>query len=85
MFLFSSSDSRPNSQLLREAVFLADRVLVLSPRPATIFQEFTIDLPRPRPKRIEYSEDFGRLAYQIRQAIEDLPADSSLEILEEKP
>lgn len=56
---------------IREAVFLADRVLVLSPRPATISAEFVINLPRPRPKGIEYSEDFGHLAYEIRQAIKD--------------
>lgn len=56
---------------IREAVFLADRVLVLSPRPATISAEFVIDLPRPRPKGIEYSEEFGHLAYEIRQAIKD--------------
>lgn len=56
---------------IREAVFLADRVLVLSPRPATISAEFVISLPRPRPKGVEYSEEFGRLAYEIRQAIKD--------------
>jgi len=54
---------------IREAVFLADRVLVLSPRPATISAEFIIDLPRPRPEGIEYGEAFGALAYEIRQAI----------------
>lgn len=56
---------------IREAVFLADRVLVLSPRPATISAEFIINLPRPRPKGIEYSEEFGHLAYEIRQAIKE--------------
>jgi NitT/TauT family transport system ATP-binding protein len=56
---------------IREAVFLADRVLVLSPRPAVIAAEFKVDLPRPRPKGIEYSEAFGQLAYEIRQAIKD--------------
>ncbi len=56
---------------IREAVFLAGRVLVLSPRPATISAEFSIDLPCPRPKGIEYTEEFGRLAYEIRQAIKD--------------
>ena len=56
---------------IREAVFLADRVMVLSQRPATISAEFNIDLPRPRPKGITYTEAFGTLAYQIRQAIKD--------------
>jgi len=56
---------------IREAVYLADRVLVLSPRPATVSAEFIINLPRPRPKGIEYSETFGALAYQIRQAIKE--------------
>lgn len=56
---------------IREAVFLAGRVLVLGPRPTTISAEFSIDLPRPRPKGIEYTEEFGRLAYEIRQAIKE--------------
>lgn len=56
---------------IREAVFLADRVLVLSSRPATISAEYIIDLPRPRPTGIEYSQVFGDLAYEIRQAIVD--------------
>lgn len=56
---------------IREAVLLADRVLVLSPRPAVIAADFQIDLPRPRPQGIEYSEAFGSLAYQIRQAIRE--------------
>jgi NitT/TauT family transport system ATP-binding protein len=56
---------------IREAVLLADRVLVLSPRPATIAAEFPVDLPRPRPADIQYTEAFGRLAFEIRQAIKE--------------
>lgn len=54
---------------IREAVYLADRVLVLSPRPATVSAEFAITLPRPRPDNVAYSTEFGALAYEIRQAI----------------
>jgi NitT/TauT family transport system ATP-binding protein len=56
---------------IREAVFLADRILVLSPRPATVSAAFTNNLPRPRPQGVEYSEAFGKLAYEIRQAIQE--------------
>lgn len=33
---------------VEEAIYLADRILVLSPRPTTIQASFSVDLPRPR-------------------------------------
>jgi NitT/TauT family transport system ATP-binding protein len=54
---------------IREAVLLADRVLVLSPRPACLAAEFLIDLPRPRHQRLEYTPEFVDLAFRIRQSI----------------
>ena len=54
---------------IREAVFFSDRVLVLSPRPATIAKEFIIDLPRPRDEKIEYTSTFVDLSYKIRKSI----------------
>lgn len=43
---------------IEEAVYLAERVIILSNKPANIKEELTIDLPRPRditdPKFIEY-------------------------------
>jgi len=54
---------------ISEAVFLADRVLVLTPRPGTLALDMKIDLPRPRTEEMRYSDDFGRLARQIKGAI----------------
>jgi NitT/TauT family transport system ATP-binding protein len=33
---------------IQEAVFLSDRVVLLSPRPARVLEDIVIDLPRPR-------------------------------------
>jgi len=33
---------------VEEAVLLADRVVLLSPRPARVVETLTVDLPRPR-------------------------------------
>jgi NitT/TauT family transport system ATP-binding protein len=54
---------------LQEAVFLADRVLVMSPRPGTIEAEVVIDLPRPRTLEVMYTEFFGALSRRVRDAI----------------
>ncbi|MCP8313813.1 MAG: ABC transporter ATP-binding protein, partial [archaeon] len=39
------------SHNVEEAVYLSDRVIVLSHRPGTVITEFNIDLLRPREKR----------------------------------
>jgi NitT/TauT family transport system ATP-binding protein len=52
-----------------EALLLADRVLVLSPRPGRIRLSLAIPLPRPRRMEMEYSAEFGALAAQVRGAI----------------
>jgi NitT/TauT family transport system ATP-binding protein len=54
---------------VREAVFLADRVLVLSQRPGQVAAVVPITLPRPRALSLFYSEAFSALAYEVRQAI----------------
>jgi len=54
---------------IAEAIFLADRVLVLSPRPGKIRMDVPIDLPRPRQERVRYTPEFGELAQRLRDAI----------------
>jgi len=52
-----------------EALLLADRVLVFSPRPGQIRLSLDVPLPRPRRMDMEYEPEFGALAAQVRQAI----------------
>lgn len=55
---------------ISESLFLADRVLVLSPRPGQLRLDLTVDLPRPRIEEIRYTRAFSELARQVRLAIE---------------
>ena len=55
---------------IREAVFLADRVFVMSPRPAVISEIVTIDLPRPRELAIEETPEFNQYVAHLRGLIE---------------
>lgn len=50
---------------VREAVMLSDRVVVLSPRPATVREIVEIDLPRPRGIDVLASPQFGEYERQI--------------------
>ena len=52
-----------------EAIFLADRVLVLSPRPGEIRLDVPVELPRPREEEMKYTPEFGEIARHLRSAI----------------
>ena len=49
-----------------EAVFLADRVMVMSERPGRVAAIYDVPLPRPRSLLQMGSPEFGRLTQQIR-------------------
>jgi NitT/TauT family transport system ATP-binding protein len=54
---------------LNEAVYLADRVVVLSARPGRILDDVAVDLPRPRTFAMTASERFGVVKDRIWQHI----------------
>jgi NitT/TauT family transport system ATP-binding protein len=54
---------------IQEAVFLSDRVIIVSERPAHIVGDVPIDLPRPRTLDLMGSERFGQLSMQVRHHI----------------
>jgi NitT/TauT family transport system ATP-binding protein len=54
---------------ISEAIFLADRVLVLSPRPGRLRMDLPVELGRPRPDTVIYTLEFSELARKLRAAI----------------
>ena len=54
---------------LREAVYLADTVYVMSKRPGRILARREIDLPRPRDLDITYTPAFTDIVHELREHI----------------
>jgi NitT/TauT family transport system ATP-binding protein len=57
-----------------EAVYLSDRVLVMGPRPGTIVEDITIDLPRPRNLATMADPLFGEYSNRLRTLFRSMPA-----------
>lgn len=54
---------------IQEAVFLADRVLVISERPGRLVADIAIPFTRPRAIKLMGSEQFGQLTLAVREWI----------------
>lgn len=54
---------------ISEALLLADRIIMLTPRPGRILLDIGVDLPRPRQEDVRYSPKFIEYSKALRSAI----------------
>ena len=54
---------------IQEAIFLADRVMVMTPRPGRIAQIIDVDFERPRDISIQTSRKFNVIVEQVRDTL----------------
>ena len=62
-----------------EAVYLSDRIYVMTPRPGRNAKVYEIDLPRPRPLSITTAPHFFEIVGEIKQNIFDSVQESTAE------
>jgi NitT/TauT family transport system ATP-binding protein len=55
---------------ISEAIFLADRVVVLTPRPGRLAHVYHIELPRPRTIEMTFEPGFIELVQQMKRTVE---------------
>jgi NitT/TauT family transport system ATP-binding protein len=55
---------------ISEAIFLADRVVVMTPRPGRLARIFEIELPRPRTVEMMFEPDFIELIREMKRTVE---------------
>jgi NitT/TauT family transport system ATP-binding protein len=61
---------------IAESIMLADRVVVMSPRPGRIVDVVPVDLPRPREILMQDTPAFAQLASRIRRWLWEADADA---------
>ncbi|MBI2185009.1 MAG: ABC transporter ATP-binding protein [Thaumarchaeota archaeon] len=62
---------------IQEAVFLSDKVVVMTPRPGKVDQVYDIDMPRPRATMVRYSPKFADYCESVRKTIYGTKAQGS--------
>jgi NitT/TauT family transport system ATP-binding protein len=55
---------------ISEAILLADRVVVMTPRPGRLARIFEIELPRPRTVEMTFEPEFIALIQEIKRVVE---------------
>jgi NitT/TauT family transport system ATP-binding protein len=56
---------------ITEAVFLGDRVVLLTPRPGRIQQVMAVDIARPRDIDVQTEPEFGAIVRELRHALHE--------------
>jgi NitT/TauT family transport system ATP-binding protein len=54
---------------ISEAILLADRVVVMTPRPGRVARVLKIELPRPRTVEMEFDKRFEAYSHEVRELI----------------
>lgn len=55
---------------IEEAVFISDRILIMSAQPGKIIEEITVNLPQKRNQEIRNSQEFFQVVKQVRGLLE---------------
>jgi NitT/TauT family transport system ATP-binding protein len=55
---------------ISEAIFLSDRVVVMSKRPGRIIDDIIVPLPRPRAIELQETSQFTQLRAHVRNLIQ---------------
>jgi NitT/TauT family transport system ATP-binding protein len=61
---------------LDEAIFWADRIIVMSPRPGRIMTELVVDAPRPRELKFIASPEFAAIRAELFELITEVSSDA---------
>ena len=56
---------------IEEAIFLADRIVVMTTRPGRVLKTINVEIERPRDYRVLTSQRFLQLEREVREAIHD--------------
>ncbi|MGP4071765.1 ABC transporter ATP-binding protein [Piscibacillus sp. B03] len=57
---------------IEEAIFLSDRIIILSPRPATVLEEYKVPFERPRQEELLLTEEFLQFKKEIYQQMKSV-------------
>jgi NitT/TauT family transport system ATP-binding protein len=57
---------------ISEAVFLSDRIIVMTPRPGQVREVIDVDLGRPRDLNVRDSAEFGAIVHRVRVLFQEM-------------